>query len=454
MKKLFFVWALLMASLFCYATTNGSVSDKEKERIKAEVKEVANASISGCEQVNTEMACGIFYDSPDFRYINNGKILGYNDLVNGLKPYFDTLTGQKFTFLDEHYNILDRSTVIYTLNCKIVVNFKDGHILVYDPAVLQFTFKKIGKDWKAIVLAESATKNKLEKQQAVKLNQIELFKQLATGVWKCKTGKDTIFTWDCRAEGNILEANSWSESNGKRFWENKSISVYDENSDKCIWTRIYKNGATQVYTWWFTSPSVIEAVPISNITNPADAIFKIKFEYLSPDSMNQTITINDKVADLFKVTRIKEVKTDTQQEGKLDQLELISQFKGSWTGEVSKDTFELWDGKLTGNGLDVNSRKACKNRILTQEHNVFVYDQSINKFIVTHMPKEGSPIFYTMRFTSKHAGEIVPINDISNPDNAQFKILFEFSPSGGYKETIMEKNKPALVNTYDLVKKK
>ena len=454
MKKLFFAWALLMASLFCYAAANSYVPDKEKERIKTEVKEVINTLITGCEQVNLDIVCRTYYDSPDFKYIYNGNIFGYKDMVNAMQPIFNILTGQKFTIFNEYYNILDRSTVLYTASCKLIAYFKDGHTVVADPAAAQFILKKIGKEWKIICTVESTVQKYIEKQQAEKLNQVELFKKLVAGIWKCETGKDTLFFFDCKANGNYLEAKAWStDANGKKFLENKNVIAYDKNSDKFIWTRTFKRGTSWIFACWFSSPSVMEIVSVNYLTNPAGAAFRYRSEYLSPDLIKQTAMLNDKVTSVFNYSRVKDIKDEGLPEGKLNQLELVSQFKGYWRGEVGKDTFELWDSKLTENGMEVNSRTTYKNKILTQEYNVFVYDQSINEFIVRHTPKELFPTFYTLRFTSKDAGEIVPINDISNPDNAQFKILFEFKTPNEYTETILQLNKPALVNTYHLVKK-
>ncbi|BEH00323.1 hypothetical protein [Bacteroides sedimenti] len=454
MKKLFFVWALLMASLFCYATTNGSVSDKEKERIKAEVKDVINTLITGCEQANFEMICGTFYNSPDFKYIYNGNIFGYKDMVNVMQPLFSTMTGQKFTFFDGYYNILDRSTVLYTSKCKTVAYFKDGHTTVSDPGAAQFILQKIGKEWKIIYAVESTVEKNIERQQTEKLNQVELFKEYVTGIWKCGTGKDTLFTFDCKANGNYLEAKAWStDANGKKFWENKNVIAYDRNSDKFIWTRTFKRGAARVFACWFSSPNVMEIIPINDLAKPAGAALRFKNEYFPPDFIKQTAILNDKVTDVFNYSRVKDAKAEGQPEGKLSQLELVSQFKGYWTGEIGKDTFELWEGKSIENGIDVNTRTTYKNKILTQGRTLLVYDRSIDKFIGTHTSKGLPTIVFTMYFNTKHSGEMVMIN-ISNPEEEQSKILFDFKTSVEYTETIPQQNKPALVNTYHLMKKK
>jgi hypothetical protein len=53
--------------------------------------------------------------------------------VDAFKPLFGTLLNQKVTIVDEEYAVLDKSTVLYTTNCKSLMNFKDGHSTLADP---------------------------------------------------------------------------------------------------------------------------------------------------------------------------------------------------------------------------------------------------------------------------------------------------------------------------------
>lgn len=443
MRKLFFVWALLTASLLCYAATNGSVSEKEKERIKAEVKEVINTLITGCEQANFEMTCGTFHDSPDFKYIYNGNIFGYKDLVNAMQPLFKTMTSQKFTFFNEYYNILDRATVLYTAKCKTIAYFKDGHSTVSDPGAAQFILKKIGIEWKIIYAVESTVEKDIEKQQTEKLNQVELFKKYVTGMWKCKTGKDTIFVWNSTTNKNELEAESWYENNGKRFWESKSIIVYDQNSDKYIWTRIFKKGDTQVFAWWFTSPDKIEAVPVNNITNPANATFRIKFEYLSADSLKQTITINNKVVDIFNIGRIKERMQEQSSQKNLNQAELLRKYIGTWKAEVGKDTTNWFEFAAYGeNALAGSFMMKVKDKVIFQNKQLWGYDNRSKKIIGVELGRySGMMIFYLCGFISENLLEGVAVMDINHPENVTDKFHEEFKSPDMYIQSYIENNK-------------
>lgn len=309
MKKLFFVWALLMANLFCYAATNSSISDKEKEKIKVEVKEVINTLIAGCEQLNLDIVCGTYYDSPDFRYIYNGKIFEYKDIVNAMQPLFDTMAGQKFTFFNEHYNILDRSTVLYTANCKLIAYFKDGHIAVDDPGAAQFILKKIGREWKIIYTVESTVEKKIEKQQAEQtqssqksLNQIEQLKKFI-GTWKAEVGKDTTYWFEFSSYGENAFVGSYKiKAQDKIIFENKQMWGYDKRFGKIIDVELEnKSGTMTYYLCGFISENVLEGAEISVITHPDIVSDKIYYEELkSPDMFIESFMENNqKISIIF-----------------------------------------------------------------------------------------------------------------------------------------------------------
>jgi hypothetical protein len=138
-----FIFLVLLIVCFSCGTNNKPVSDAQKEKIKGEVKEVANAMFKGCEEANVNMAVESFLDSPDFIYIYNGLSFNYKEVVDVLNPLFGELINQEVTITDEKYVFLDKSTVIYTTNCKFLENYKDGHAIVSDPMVVQVIFKKI-----------------------------------------------------------------------------------------------------------------------------------------------------------------------------------------------------------------------------------------------------------------------------------------------------------------------
>jgi hypothetical protein len=139
-------------------TSNKPVSDAYQDKAKGEIKKVVNTMFRGNEEANFDMVIDPFLDSPDFSFLIHGYALSYKQLVDGIKPIFSTLLNQKVTIIDEKYVFIDQSTVLYTTNCKLLENFKDGHSSLNDPTAILYIFKKIGNRWKIIYGAETFVK--------------------------------------------------------------------------------------------------------------------------------------------------------------------------------------------------------------------------------------------------------------------------------------------------------
>jgi hypothetical protein len=150
MKTRLIFLVLLIVCISC-GTNNKPVSDAQKEKIKGEVKDAVKSLYKACEEVNVETVMQHFLDSPDFITIYNGTISNYKEYVDGVKLNYNNLINQKCTELGyEKYVILDNSTVIYTGKSNWITNLKDGHSLLADSIVSQFTFRKIKNNWKII----------------------------------------------------------------------------------------------------------------------------------------------------------------------------------------------------------------------------------------------------------------------------------------------------------------
>jgi hypothetical protein len=293
--------ALLIVCFSC-GTNNKPVSDAQKEKIKAEVKNVADRMFKGCEEANFEMATESFLDSPDFVYIFNGVSMNYQGVADAIKPLFDALINQKVTILDEKYNFLNNSTVIYTTNCKFLENYKDGHAVLSDPMVIQVTFKNINGVWKAINGVESSVRQDAKNTETSKeLNQIELFKQF-TGVFKAVEGGDTTFIWEGKSYGNGLDVNVKYVTKGKIISEGKAVLSYNNKMDKYIQSRIMKGDGSLGGVMWFTSKNICKAIPFESISNPDGAPYTVVFEFQSPTKAIQTIKVQGKPDEVLTFT--------------------------------------------------------------------------------------------------------------------------------------------------------
>lgn len=149
-----FIFVLLFTTFSC-TTSDKVLTDAETDKIKGEIKEVVDLYIKGCEEANFDMILEPFLNSPDFTYIFNGYSFGYDVAIEFSRPAIEAIQNQEFTIVDEKYVFLDNSIVIYNLNCKFKVMYKDGHSELYDPCILQFLFTKVENDWKVISFVES-----------------------------------------------------------------------------------------------------------------------------------------------------------------------------------------------------------------------------------------------------------------------------------------------------------
>jgi hypothetical protein len=304
MKKRLVFLVLLIVCFSC-GTNNKPVSDAQKEKIKGEVKEVVNTFFKGAEEANFDMAMKPWLDSPDFVYIYNGISFDYKGIVDAMKPVFSTQINQKVTIKDEKYAILDKSTVIYTSNCTFLENYKDGHAVLEDPAVIQITFKKINDKWMAICGLESSVRQNVKNTETSKeLDQVELMKQFL-GNWKAEFGKDTIAIFNQNGYGVGQEVFIKATLKGKMIGEGKQLWGYDKKSDKIIYASEVKGRDLGIIAIRFISKTKYVGVQYADISNPENASLRWEGEFKSPDLYIETHIENNKPNGTDTYTRIK-----------------------------------------------------------------------------------------------------------------------------------------------------
>jgi hypothetical protein len=127
-----------------------------------------------------------------------------------------------------------------------------------------------------------------------------------------------------------------------------------------------------------------------------------------------------------------------QTENKLNQVELMKQFIGSWKCELGKDTLIIGDNIAFGTGLVCNSKIIVKGKIINSVKQLFGYDSKTDKFIVAELI-ENSPVIEICStwFTSTNTGELV----VTNPDNAPFSFKFEFKNPDLIVQTAIQNDK-------------
>ncbi len=138
--------------------------------------------------------------------------------------------------------------------------------------------------------------------------------------------------------------------------------------------------------------------------------------------------------------------SDTPKE--LNQVELIKQFVGKFKGEIGKDTVVFSDIKSFGiSGLEANQKMLFKDKVLSDEKNVWGYDKKTDKYICARIWKDNPEIvLMVFWFTSENICERIPFEFISNPEQASSKAIYEFKSPDLIIKTDIENSKP--VGTY------
>jgi hypothetical protein len=147
---------------------------------------------------------------------------------------------------------------------------------------------------------------------------------------------------------------------------------------------------------------------------------------------------------------------------KLNQIELMKQFIGSWKSEVAKDTILFSDANSYGNGLEMNWKYVTKGMVVWEGKKLWGYDNTVDKLIVPSMDKDGWVVVSVYWFISRtkymqvHYTDIQQIqinySDISNPEKASWRSEGEFITPDMIVETEFVNNQPVHTDTHTRVK--
>jgi hypothetical protein len=131
-------------------------------------------------------------------------------------------------------------------------------------------------------------------------------------------------------------------------------------------------------------------------------------------------------------------------QSKLNQIELMKQFIGTWKCELGRDTFLITETKPFGTGMISKSQILTKDNVLDSILQVFGFDKKADKFIMAELIKSSQAIeICSTWFTSDKVGEIL----IINPDNAPLKFKFEFKSPTNLVQTAIYGDKIVKVVT-------
>jgi len=138
----------------------------------------------------------------------------------------------------------------------------------------------------------------------------------------------------------------------------------------------------------------------------------------------------------------------------LNQVELMKKFSGKFKGELGNDTVVISEIKSFGiSGLEANQKMLYKDKVLSEEKNVWGYDKKLDKYICARIWKDSPEIvLMAFGFTSENTCERIPLEFISNPEQATSKAIYEFKSPDLTVKTDIVNGKPVRTYSFTRVK--
>jgi hypothetical protein len=139
---------------------------------------------------------------------------------------------------------------------------------------------------------------------------------------------------------------------------------------------------------------------------------------------------------------------------KLNQVELMKQFLGTWQTEMASDTIQIDEYTAFGNTVVGNIRNITKGKILQSAKELWGYDEKNDKIVFAEVSDSSPNInLYAFWFTSKNNCEGVPYQDISNPGKATLKYKMEIKSSDLWVMKMLQNNKEVVELIFKRVQK-
>ena len=130
----------------------------------------------------------------------------------------------------------------------------------------------------------------------------------------------------------------------------------------------------------------------------------------------------------------------------------MKQLVGSWKSDVAKDTICSWDIESYGTGFAGYFKYVTKEKIVTEGKEIWGYNETIDKYILSEMIKGMDIALYATWFISKNRCDMYPYSDFSNPEKASSKWEVELTSPDIMVETTIVNNKPIKIDKYTRVK--
>ena len=141
-------------------------------------------------------------------------------------------------------------------------------------------------------------------------------------------------------------------------------------------------------------------------------------------------------------------------ETKLNQMELMKQFIGSWKCDNPDGSSMIFENKPFGTAMVGNTKFISKDTVFDQNKYLWGYDKKNDKIIIAEIFND-TPVMEidVVWFTSKNMVEGVLQKDISNPENASTKFKFEFKSQDSFILTVIQNSNIVAELTWNRQKK-
>jgi hypothetical protein len=140
---------------------------------------------------------------------------------------------------------------------------------------------------------------------------------------------------------------------------------------------------------------------------------------------------------------------------KLNQIELMNQFTGIWKSEKD-DTTDIIEDKLFGDGHELFMKTETKGKIIWEGKSIIGYnkknDMLIESLLERWIPNNTFLTIWSVRFLSTNKFEEILLDEISNPEKATEKWIYELKSPDLMISTWMNNNKVVSVYTFNRVK--
>jgi hypothetical protein len=132
---------------------------------------------------------------------------------------------------------------------------------------------------------------------------------------------------------------------------------------------------------------------------------------------------------------------------KLSQVELGTKFSGTWEGQLSDDTFIVYENKPYGTGMETNIKIVTQGKTVQEGKGLFGYEKESDKIIEATLLSGSDIICNAYWFTTENKCTGIPLKHLSNPENSVLKWEIEFKTPDIWVVTSIEDNKAVEIDT-------